>query len=341
VKFAARENKVMSAEWTLSLFRTDDAPGVVDLHRAIYGNDHYLKAVYDTEQLVALQENGDVYRAVALDGSGKVVGHTAYARSCPPNKGLYEACGLLVNPEWRGTSLATELTLFAIEQIPLRYNITEIWGEAVCNHNFSQRIYTQSGHAETGMEFDLLAGDSVSRAMQSTFCGRISVVTIFKSPVMRPQTIYLPSVYEKQIPFLYSGFQHGHSFSAANGSLPTDIATAGKLDLFAPVAVARITFFELGADFDARLEEYDSQAINGGAKVFQVFLPLTSPSVGAAVAALRHRGYFLGAVLPRWFGDDGLLMQKLIDAPDFSQTRIFTDRAKEIQALLLADMQTV
>lgn len=331
----------MSAEWSLSLFEPGDAPGVVDLHRSIYGDDYHLSAVYDPEQMISLQNSGDVYRAIARDKAGNVVGHTAYARSSTPNKALYEACGLLVSPKWRGTALATELTLFAIEQIPLQYNITEIWGEAVCNHNFSQRLYTQTGHAETGMEFDLLAGDSASRAMQSIFSGRISVVTIFKSPVIRPQTIYLPSVYEKQIPFLFSGFEHGHRFCAAYGPLPADIETTGKLDLFAPVEVARITFFSLGAGFGARLAEYDKQAANGGAKVFQVFLPLTSPAVGEAVTLLRQHGYFLGAVLPRWFGDDGLLMQRLADAPDFSQTRIFTDRAKEIHSLLQTDRQTV
>ena len=328
----------MSSAWTLDLFRPEDAAGVVGLYRGIYGENYHVSSVYDPIKLVAEQEQGDVYRAVARSASGEVVGHTAYARSSPPNRGLYEACQLLVHHDWRGSALASELTLFAIEQIPLHYQILHTWGEAVTNHLFSQRIYTGSGHAETGIELDLLPGDSMAQAMRGENLGRISVVTIFRNygPPL-PQTIYLPAAYTSQLPFLYSGFEHGHSFVASTKPLPDDRQVRGKLDLFASVSVGRMTFLQLGGDFAACLSDYETQAAAANIRIHQAFLPLTDPAIGTAVDCLRTRGYFLGSVLPCWYGDDGLLMQKLSDEPNIAGTKLFTDRAREILSLVLAD----
>ncbi len=36
---------------------------------------------------------------------------------------------------------------------------------------------------------------------------------------------------------------------------------------------------------------------------------------------LREKGFFLGGVLPQWFDDDGLLMQKVLFTPDFASTK--------------------
>ena len=332
----------MSAIWTLDLFRPEDATGVVALYRDIYGENYHVPSVYDPDELIAEQEQGKVYRAVARSACGKVVGHTAYARSSPPNRGLYEACQLLVHHDWRGSSLASELTLFAIEQIPLHHKIQYTWGEAVTNHLFSQRTYTGSGHAETGIELDLLPGESMAQAMRSKALGRIAVVTIFRNyGPPRPQTIYLPTDYACQIPFLYSGFEHGHRFADSIAPLPLDRPVCAKMELFASVSVARMTFLQLGSDFAACMADNEEQAAAADIEIQQTFLPLTDPAIGAAVMHLRSRGYFLGAVLPCWFGDDGLLMQKLSREPNIAGTKLYTDRAREILSLVLSDRNSI
>jgi len=68
-----------------------------------------------------------------------------------------------------------------------------------------------------------------------------------------------------------------------------------------------------------------------------VWLNLGSSWVGAAVNVLGDRGYFLGGLLPRWFGEDGLLMQKIMIDPDFESVQLYSDRAKQIFAMVKAD----
>ena len=75
--------------------------------------------------------------------------------------------------------------------------------------------------------------------------------------------------------------------------------------------VARIAINEMGHDLAEYLTNLEDQALAQKAVVIQVWLKLGSPWNGSAVDILRSKGYFFGGVLPRWFDEDGLLMQKL------------------------------
>ena len=331
----------MSSEWEIDFFRPADAHGVADLYRSIYGSDYHVKSVYIPDRLIEQQNSGETYRAVARTASGKVIGHTAFTLSSPPNRELYEAVQLLVAHEWRGTDLAARLTQFAIDEIPRKFKLKQTWGEAVCNHLFSQRIYLQNQYIETGMELDLLPGASMAQSMKSVDTGRVSVVTIFRGYVARPQTIFVPPVYQQQLAFLYAGFDFGHNFAAGDEPLPAETRTSGKIDMYLEVSVARMTFFDLGSDFAVRLKEYDQKAAEAGILVYQVFLPLSLPSIGAAVDILRRQGYFLSSIMPRWYGDDGLLLQKLTIASNIGGMKIFSNRSLDILAMVQEDRQAV
>ena len=52
---------------------------------------------------------------------------------------------------------------------------------------------------------------------------------------------------------------------------------------------------------------------------------------------LREQGYSLGGLLPIWFGDDGLLMQKHLVAPDFEGMKIYSDRGRSLMKLVRSD----
>ena len=332
---------MMAAEWQLDLFRPDDAQGVADLYRSVYGEDYHVKSVYNPAQLIAMQDSGEAYRAVARTGAGEVIGHTAFYRSSPPNQDLYESGQLLVRHDWRRSMVAIALSKFAMAEVPRQHNLGQVWGEAVCNHVFTQRMCRDTGFAETGIEVDLLPGEAMAQSMDGVNTGRVSAVVVFKAYGPSPQTIYLPPVYAGQLESVYAGFDHGHCFAAGDQPPPSDVVTAGKLDIFSGVAVTRMTFSCIGCDFADCLAGYDNQAANSGTVVYQVFLPLTVPYTGAAVTILRQHGYFFGVVMPRWFGGDALFMQKIVGQPNFSNIRLYTDRAKALLALIRDDWQTV
>ena len=71
----------------------------------------------------------------------------------------------------------------------------------------------------------------------------------------------------------------------------------------------------------------------------QCFVPLGTPAAAATVATLRSVGFFLGGFLPAWFGDDGLLMQKLFVTPCFDDIKLYSERARTILELVKTDWQ--
>jgi hypothetical protein len=73
--------------------------------------------------------------------------------------------------------------------------------------------------------------------------------------------------------------------------------------------------------------------------VVQVWLKLTWPFIDIVVGALRDRGYFLGGLLPQWFGDDGLLMQKVLGRPNWEGIQLFSDRAMRLWDFVRSDWE--
>lgn len=337
------ENENDSMEnWEIDMLCPKDAPGLVELYRAIYGDDYPVKTVYEPEELIRQSQTGDSYRVVARTESGQVVGHIAIYRSVPSNPGLYECGQMMVRHDYRTSKIAFQIYDYAMKEIPSRYGIETVWGEAVCNHIFTQRGSLQQGFYQTAIEVDLMPGESYAKALDdSNDSARVSTVVYFRTFKVKPQTIYLPPVYEQIGTLLYEGFDYGHTFVLGEAVLPQQTTTVGDIKLFAGAGVARLTFDEIGADFVSCLNKMEQEARDGGAVVTQVSFRLTRPWTGAVADILRQRGYFIGGCLPRWFDEDGFLMQKIDGEPNFDGMKLYGKRAKQIAELIKQDWQEV
>ena len=333
----------MALTWELDLFRSRDAEGVVELYRAVYGDNYPVKAVYDPQALIRQEDAGEAWRAVVRAEVGSVVGHVSFYRSSPPNPGLYEFGQLMVRHDFRQTVAATELMVYSLAEIPRLHALEQIWGEAVCNHLYTQQFVAREGFVETGLEVGLMPGESYSKALStpSTDKERVSTLLAFRSFLPRAQTLYLPPVYEESLRFIYEPIDCGHTFLVSEAPLPAGIKSQATLREFAGAGVARMTFEAVGEDFESRLAEMESEASAGGAVVTQVFFRLTEPWTGAAVEILRRRGYFLSGALPRWFDDDGLLMQKVRGKTDFEKIFIYSKRARKLKEIVRQDQESV
>lgn len=329
--------------WKLDLFQAADAPGIVELYHEVYGDDYPVKTVYDPAEIIRQDECGESWRAVARAAGGEVVGHVAFYRSSPPNPRLYEHGQLMVSHAYRQTDVAFALMNYALAEIPGRHGLEQIWGEAVCNHLFSQMMTRENGYVETGLEVDLMPAESFTQALGPgpVSQNRVSALLVFRSFGPKPQTIYLPPIYQEQLRFIYAAIDAGHCFEPATAPLPAGVSTLAEHANFSGAAVSRITVQAIGDDFEARLAQLESEASAACALVKQVFLRLTEPAIGAAVSILRQRGYFFGGALPRWFDDDGLLMQKTLDEPDFDNICLLTKRARQLKEMVRLDRLSV
>ena len=98
----------------------------------------------------------------------------------------------------------------------------------------------------------------------------------------------------------------------------------------------------IGADWAAVVENLLTEADRRQIVSLQVVLNTDCPAIGEATELLRHNGFFFGGLAPRWFGTDGVLLQKLWgDEPDYEETKLYSQTAKELMAFIRADREAV
>ncbi len=117
----------------------------------------------------------------------------------------------------------------------------------------------------------------------------------------------------------------------------SDSSSRAHIHFFGLQKVARIYVETIGEDFNSVLDGLEHAITENGSTISQVYLPLENSSADTAVDMLRAKGYFIGGLLPRWFNQDGLLMQKITGTPHFDQIRLYSARAEQLLGFIRND----
>lgn len=325
----------MTSDFTIDSFRREDAEGISDLFQSVYGDDYPIKIFYDPHALTEANAEGRYRSIVARTRAGEVVGVLHLYRSAPYHA-LYEVGAGLVRTDYRQVGMYTLLLKFIFEEWVLtRPDIEETFGEAVCNHVYVQRGVVEFKHVETALEIALMPAAAYDK--EKSAAGRVAGIMVFRCYRPKPQQVFLPPVYESQLRSIYQRISDARELSLSDKAIPAGSRSNTEMSIFDFAQVARIAFHNVGEDFVARIAELEALAIERHCVVFQVWVKLTMPWVGTAVDALRRNGYFFGGALPRWFDDDGLLMQKLRCDPNWCDIQLYSDNGRQLLAMIRED----
>lgn len=318
----------------VGLFRAEDAEGVAHLFRSVHGEDYPIKIFYDPVQLIRANQEGDYYSIVARSAEGEIIGIHNLFRSAP-SRAVYEWGVGLVRKEWRSIGVSGAIERFMVDTVVPELGMHTVFGEPVTIHLQMQKHSENYGFQPTALEVGLMPGEAYSG--EGVISSRVSTLSSFRIYRNIPQKIFLPVTYNEAIRFMYGDFSLGRTFFESTEPIHSSAASEARMDVFDFAKVARISVYQTGSDFAERISDLESEAVEKGSIVIQVWLKLTSPWVGNAVNILQARGFFLGGVLPQWFDDDGLLVQKLLFIPDFESIQLYSDRALRIRELVKAD----
>ena len=322
----------------IDLFRPEDAEGIGRLFRSVYGDGYPIKTYYMPEHLARENARGQTISLVARTGTGDIAGHAALYRSAP-SRTLYEYGAALVLPDYRRCGINRLLLEYSYEKAPRRFRIDAFFCEAVCNHVFMQKTFANFGATETALEVDLMPAQAYTREKSAK--GRVSSLLLFREIASPIHRVYLPGAYQTALGLAYGWLKREPRITPAGSALPAQAATETETQVFDFAQVARVTVQVIGSDFDRHLNGLEEGFATAGATVIQVWLPLSSAWVGGGVDILRDRGYFLGGLLPCWFGGDGLLMQKIINRPNWDGIELYTERGRKILEFVRADWERV
>lgn len=313
----------------VDLMRPEDAFGVAALFRAVYHDDYPIKTYYDPQALTTANQKGEIVSCVSRTLRGDIVGHNAFYRIAPCRK-VFEGGAGLVLPAYRNTAgLLGRMLTRGIQMVP-EFGGEGIYGEHTCSHLFTQKAAHRLGNVTMGLEVDLSfqAGGAQKR---------ISSLNGYQTLKPFPHKVYLPGIYDHSLRFLYEGLNEERQFAPTSQLPKGEHPSRIEVEIYDWAQVSRISVLEIGKDFMTAVAVRESEAADRGVTVYQVWLPLASPSVGWAVECLRCRGYFLGGLLPRWFDTDSLLMQRLCHTPDWDGIHILLDRSREIFRMVRED----
>ena len=309
-------------------FRPDDAEGVSELFYRVYKDAYPLDLYYIPDAIRSAVEQGALHPVVARLPGGQVVGFAALYRSSPPFAGLLEFGLGMVHPEYRGSLILFHLTNELTDRMTALPEVEAVFGEAVCDTIITQHSSALFGFREVALELELMPGSGA---------GRISCLVLFRNIRDRSRPLHAPGFCADELRKLVAWAGLDREVMVLEEGPQEAAATRLEVQTFAHAGVMRGNVHSLSGDGDAALRKAEAAAAAEGCRIFQWFLNLAEPSAAAGAWLLRQNGYRLGGLMPRWFDDDALLMQKLLDAPVVENINLYSDRAREILQMTLAE----
>lgn len=314
---------------TVDFFQPDDAEGVARLYYAIYADTFAIDYVYDPERIREANQGPDLHHVVARTSAGEVVGVSALFR-VPPGKGILEAGGLMLLPEYRLGTLIFRLIDLTQQTARDRLHLNAMFGQSVTDHLTTQKINARYGYRGLALEMESMP------ARPEGGGGRISLLNEFLVLNDIAHPVYLPEAYAPLLREMYGDLGLKREF--LDGAEPKG-NTAWELTEMPAASLAKMLVTEIGTDFPDVLRKLAAEHLELHALHLQ--LPLTHCALPWAVELAREHGFCLGGLLPLWTDRDVLLLQKLAQRPDFSAPALLTDEAQGLLEQIRLDWESV
>lgn len=326
-------------EFVVDVLRPEDGWGVARLFYEVFNESFPFETYYIPDRLLEENRLGLLHAATARTSSGDIVGYGGLFRSSAPYHKVYEIGAHVVHPHYRGARTAFRLQEYIKEKLIPENRVDVFFCEAPCHQVVTQKFAAMSGLVETAVEIGLMPPSSYGIKEEDSG-GRVSMLLLFGGATDEGRVLHAPEPYDEPIGFLLRGLKTNRRVMPAAGSPPKGLRTRSIMEFFDFAQAARMHVLTMGADFPEALEGFESQALSRGSRVLQVTVNLGESWCSPGVMALRRGGYFLGGLLPRWFDDDGLLMQRVLDPPDPDLIKLYSQRGHRILDLVLRDLES-
>jgi hypothetical protein len=275
-------------EWGIRQFRPEDAEKVAHLFRSVYGSDYPVRTYIEPERLIEENASGRTISIVVITPRGDVIAHNSLFNSAA-HPGTYESGAGVVHNLYRGgKGIFTQMVAYGLEVAAGLPNVDAVFGEPVANHPYSQKMCLRLELVSRALEVDLMPDAAYAKEGSAT--GRVAAFLDFRTLRKKPQTIYLPGVYEEEIRFLYENLDDQRDLVFAQGEALAREVSDITVQVFDFAAVARVAIRRAGADFVGRMQAIEDDLRNKGVVVIQLWLNLAGTWVDAAVGTLREIG---------------------------------------------------
>jgi hypothetical protein len=313
-----------------------DAEGMPALAERIYGSSYIHAEVYHPDRMMRLNSSGQLISVVALDSSGRVVGHDAIER---PDLGRVGELGeAMVMPEHQHHHLLERMCAM-LEDEARKHGMVGLFGDAVTHHVFSQ-LASERFKSEP-IAIILAALPAAADNLQGKYPQRLSFLCHLK--YLAPQgeaVVHLPAHHREIADRIFGRLGRRLAFAEGRSSTaPGEI----EISYLPDKRRGMIHVVRPGADSAERIGEAARElCAKAGAQVVFVDIPLSEPASAELCVALEDQAFFFGGFRPRDPATGEVIrMQLLNDKLDFGLVQIASDFGRELLAYVAAEYERV
>lgn len=276
-----------------------------------YGYTYPHRDVYQPEKLAAMNREGALYSAVALDARDEVVGHCAL-RWSDAEAVVAEMVQGAVAPAYRSLGIFVRLTEHLMAEARRR-GVRGVYARPVTLHDRSQRAGDRFGLVPCGLQLAMVPAETRFRSMTAEGGGRGSMLLQFRYLEPPGETrIHAPRRHREMIERLYRALGAGGVLPGRPGPAPAARPPAFRVRIVEPLGYGCIEVTAHGegtvSSVGARLRELCLQRID----VIHLQLDLSDPQTPDTAEACERLGFFFSGILPGAVqGRDALILQYL------------------------------
>jgi serine/threonine-protein kinase RsbW len=146
--------------------KPDDAAEVSKTIYKTYGYTYFHDYVYYPERIIALNESGQVFSAVAIAGDNEIAGYGVF-QVWEENPQIVEMAQGVVKPEFRSLGCFRMITQYLLDQAKSR-GVEGAFGDAVTHHTISQYTVHGFGFKDCGLRLGLIQRLWIETGIDST-----------------------------------------------------------------------------------------------------------------------------------------------------------------------------
>ena len=323
------------AETSFRLQRLDEtnAAYVPEVFRSVYGDAYVDPSVYQPQELLRKIDRGQLHAMLALDADGRPAGYASLGAETP-NPFLWENKGLVVIPEYKNTDVGTTLVTVWGNPSDWPAQVEGLFGATVCHHYFAQIFCAKAGWVASTLQLDLF--DAAILQDRPEGLSRVSCVQFFSPMPPAPAPSYWPGEYGEFLATISCARQEPPGI-LSTASLPAATKTILETKATPSSRSLRVNVFRIGGDWPEVVRDLLAEARLQRVVSLQMFLDTSCDCIGEAVRILRSHGFFLGGLAPRWFGADGLLMQRVTAETRYDLLKLYSAPAQQLLEFIRAD----
>lgn len=311
-------------------FIPEDGEGITALFREVYGNHYLDPVVYDPKMLVEKNNSKMIMSVVAKDQFGKVVGHVA-AVCRDVEHGVYEMAQGAVHPKTRGRSILSEMLSFSLDLVENFQSCNVLYAEPVTNHVFTQKPLIAAGFRDTGILYNFVPGEM----MQQEEGKQLSVAILMQFRPRKDRSareVHLPARYIEIAEAIYGSLKLGRTIltdGIADGA--NRMHCRFNVQENTDMGCVKIYVTAPGKNIN-EVNGVANRALSSRSfRLVHCYVPIKYPESINTVNDLQNVGFTFGAILPNWWGDDVILMQKTADTETSNIPLIYSEIGKRIK----------